>query len=209
MYIRPAIEEDLKAIVEIYNSTIDSRVATADTRPIEVESRLSWFHDRDVTCRPIWVVDINPKIAQSEVTGIEKLGDRKIVNLFARRSQKPVVAWLSFNDFYGRPAYKYTAEISLYVAKDYRGQGIADGLVKKAITECPKLRIKSLLAFVFGHNIPSVQLFAKHGFTRWGLLPQVAEMDKQERDLLILGRRIKAPSVVEGSFNRRAGDPKE
>ena len=202
MYIRPAIETDLKAIVEIYNSTINSRIATADTRPVTIESRLSWFHNRDLAYRPIWVVDIDPSIGKSEDPRIEKLGESKIVNLFSRRSQDKIIAWLSFNDFYGRPAYQHTAEISLYVAKDYRGQGIADGLVKKAIAESPKLRIKTLLAFVFGHNIPSIKLFTKHGFTRWGLLPQVAEIDRVERDLLILGRRIKTSSVVEGSFNK-------
>lgn len=202
MYIRPARETDLQAMIEIYNSTIDSRVATADTKPVTLESRLSWFNERDVIYRPIWVVDIEPKIDQSETPEIERLGDSKIVNLFSRRAQDKIIAWLSFNDFYGRPAYQYTAEISIYVARDYRRQGLADGLLKKAIEECPKLRIKTLLAFVFGHNIPSIKLFTKHGFTRWGLLPQVAEMDKTEIDLLILGRRIKTSSVVKGSFNK-------
>ena len=200
MYIRPARESDLKAIVEIYNSTIDSRVATADTKPVTIESRLSWFHDRDFTYRPIWVIDIDPKISKSEDLVIEKLGESKIVNLFSRRSQDNIIAWLSFNDFYGRPAYQNTAEISIYVAKDYRCQGIADGLLQKAIAKCPKLGIKTLLAFVFGHNIPSIKLFTKHGFTHWGLLPQVAEIDSLERDLLILGRRIKPASVVKGNF---------
>ncbi len=200
MYIRPAIESDLKAIVEIYNATIDSLVATADTKPVAIESRLSWFHDRDFTCRPIWVVDIDPNIGKLEDSGIEKLGESKIVNLLSRRSQAQIVAWLSFNDFYGRPAYQHTAEISIYVAKDYRCQGIADGLLQKAIAECPKLGIKTLLAFVFGHNTPSIKLFTKHKFTRWGFLPQVAEIERVERDLLILGRRIKPASVVKGNF---------
>ena len=86
MYIRPAIDKDLKAIVEIYNSTIDSRIATADTRPVTLESRLPWFHNRDFAYRPIWVVDIEPKIDQSETPEIEKLDDSKIVNLFSRRA---------------------------------------------------------------------------------------------------------------------------
>ena len=202
MYIRPAIETDLQAIVEIYNSTIGSRIATADTKPVAVESRLSWFHNRDFAYRPIWVVDINPNLSKLEDPRIEKLGESKIVNLFSRRAQDNIVAWLSFNDFYGRPAYQFTAEISLYVAQDYRLQGLADVLLKKAIRDCPKLRIKTLLAFVFGHNIPSIKLFTKHGFSRWGLLPQVAEMDRTERDLLILGRRIKASSVVDGNFKK-------
>lgn len=37
--IRSAITEDLPRIVEIYNSTVDSRMVTADTSPVTVESR--------------------------------------------------------------------------------------------------------------------------------------------------------------------------
>ncbi|MGK7897369.1 MAG: N-acetyltransferase family protein [Xenococcus sp. (in: cyanobacteria)] len=202
MYIRPAQETDLKSIVAIYKSTIDSRIATADLKPVALESRLSWFRDRDFMYRPIWVVDLAPNINKLEDPKIEKLKESKIVNLFSRRAEDKIIAWLSFNDFYGRPAYQHTAEISLYVAQNYRGQGIADRLLNRAIIECPKLKIKTLLAFVFGHNLPSINLFTKHGFTRWGLLPQVAEMDKTERDLLILGRRIKTPTLVEGKFNK-------
>ena len=47
-----------------------------------------------------------------------------------------------------------------------------------------------MLAFVFAHNAPSVALFERAGFVRWGLLPQVAELDGVERDLAILGRRL-------------------
>ena len=202
MYIRLARETDLKAIVAIYNSTIDSRIATADTKPVSLESRLSWFRDRDFNYRPIWVVDLEPSMDKSEATRIEKLGSSKIINLFPERAQDNIVAWLSFNDFYGRPAYQFTAEISLYVAQNFRGQGIGDGLLKRAIIECPKLRIKTLLAFVFGHNIPSIKLFTKYEFTRWGLLPQVAEIDQTARDLLILGRGIKTPTLIEGKFNK-------
>ncbi len=41
---RDAVETDLARIVEIYNSTIPSRMVTADTEPVSVESRLEWFY---------------------------------------------------------------------------------------------------------------------------------------------------------------------
>ena len=50
----------------------------------------------------------------------------------------------------------------------------------------------TFLAFIFGHNTPSLTLFAAAGFQRWGLLPQVAELDGVDRDLVILGRRLGA-----------------
>ena len=163
MYIRDAIEADLTAIVEIYNSTIPTRIATADTKPITVESRLSWFHNRDFRYRPIWV---------------------------AETETQQVVGWLSFNNFYGRPAYNHTAEISIYVADNYRRQGFGSQLIKRAIAFSPQLQIKILLGFIFAHNQPSINLFQNYGFQSWGLLPQVALLDNQAKDLVILGLNI-------------------
>ena len=58
------------------------------------------------------------------------------------------------------------------------------------LRDAPALGIRTLLAFVFGHNAPSITLFERCGFMSWGLLPRVAEIDGVERDLAILGRRL-------------------
>jgi L-amino acid N-acyltransferase YncA len=163
MYIREALETDLDAIVQIYNSTISDRVATADTSPVTVASRLLWFQNRDFRFRPVWVM--------------------------ATETQE-VVGWLSFNNFYGRPAYSHTAEISIYVATNYRYQGVGSSLLKQAIAFSSQLQIKILLGFIFAHNQPSLNLFYKYHFQQWGLLPQVAILDFQAKDLVILGLQI-------------------
>lgn len=51
--IREGHESDLPAIVGIYNASIPGRLATADTEPVSVESRRSWFRDRDVARHPL------------------------------------------------------------------------------------------------------------------------------------------------------------
>ena len=56
LVVRDATSEDLEEIVGIYNSTISSRVATADTEPVSVESRREWLLDRHER-RPVWVAD--------------------------------------------------------------------------------------------------------------------------------------------------------
>jgi len=62
---------------------------------------------------------------------------------------------------------------------------------RRATADTEPVSVQStLLAFVFGHNEPSVRLFEAHGFTRWGHLPRVATLDGREADLLILGRRL-------------------
>jgi L-amino acid N-acyltransferase YncA len=164
MRIRDAATADLPRIVEIYNAAIPDRMATADTTPVEVEQRRAWFADHKAGSRPLWVALQSPR--------------------------DTICGWLSFSSFYGRPAYHATAELSVYVAPEFRHQGIARALLVKALAEAPGLELKSLLGFVFAHNLPSVALFKGVGFTAWGHLPRVAELDGVERDLVILGLRI-------------------
>ncbi|MBW4617898.1 MAG: GNAT family N-acetyltransferase [Cyanosarcina radialis HA8281-LM2] len=163
MNIRDATELDLPAIVEIYNATIPGRMATADTEPVSSESRLAWFQQRDRATRPIVVMELSAKI----------------------------VGWLSFQSFYGRPAYRATAELSIYVAPTHLRQGIGHRLLEYAIGRSPELEIETLLGFIFAHNEPSLKLFEQFGFQRWGYLPKVAKLDGIDRDLAILGLQIK------------------
>jgi len=159
---RLAARDDLARIVEIYNATIPSRRATADTEPVSVESRVRWFEEHSPGFRPLWVVEVDGRIA----------------------------AWLSFSSFYGRPAYNKTAELSVYVDAARRKLGLGSYLLAQAIRHAPALKLDTLLGFIFGHNQPSLRLFEKYGFERWGELPRVALLDGVERDLLILGRRV-------------------
>jgi L-amino acid N-acyltransferase YncA len=162
MTVREAVEADLPAIVAIYNSTVPSRRVTADTEPVSVKSRLPWFQEHRTGFRPLWVVE----------------------------SDSRIVAWLSFSSFYGRPAYKATAEISIYVAPEYRHRGIGRELLREAIDHAPSIGVKTLLGFIFAHNEPSLRLFLDFGFQQWACLPGVAELDGIERSLLILGKRV-------------------
>jgi phosphinothricin acetyltransferase len=161
---RDATFDDLPAIVAIYNSTVASRQVTADLEPVTVESRVAWFHAHGPNARPLWVVED---------------ADR-------------VIAWLSFSDFYGRPAYSRTAEVSIYLDERARGKGLGKQLLAAALEAAPSLNIDTLLGFIFGHNAPSMALFRHFGFDDWGRLPRVAVLDGVERDLVIVGRRLAA-----------------
>lgn len=160
--LRAARVEDLPTIVAIYNASIPGRLATADTEPVTVAQREEWFLSFDPASRPLWV--------------LEDAGE--------------VRAWLSLKSFYGRPAYHRTVEAAVYVAPEHQRRGYAGRLLAHALGAAPGLGIATVLAFVFAHNAPSVALFMRHGFSGWGRLPRVAELDGVERDLLILGRRL-------------------
>ncbi|HEV3106103.1 MAG TPA: GNAT family N-acetyltransferase [Trinickia sp.] len=175
---RDATLDDLPAIVAIYNSTIASRQVTADLEPVSVQSRLAWFHAHGPGARPLWVVE-----SDARETGDDQTGG-------AHTHGKRVVAWLSFSDFYGRPAYARTAEISIYLDERARGQGLGKRLLEEALEAAPGLGIDTVLGFIFGHNMASLALFRRFGFEDWGRLPRVAVLDGIERDLVIVGRRI-------------------
>jgi len=163
--IRNADASDLPAIVDIYNAAIPGRLATADTEPVSLASRQSWFYDRDFSKHPIWVFeDPSP--------------------------DKRILGWLSFKPFYGRPAYAATAEVSIYVDPDAQRTGVATQLIEHALERATELRLTTYLAFVFAHNGPSLALCRKFGFEQWGHLPGIAVLDGTDRDLLILGKRI-------------------
>lgn len=160
--LQDAVLSDLSDIVSIYNETIAGRMATADLEPVTVESRMNWFKEHSPDHRPLWVL---------------KSGDK-------------VVAWISYQSFYGRPAYSATAEISIYISEAHRGKGLGRILLTQAVAFCPRIGVLTLLGFVFAHNEPSLALLRKFGFEEWAFLPRVANLDGIERDLVILGRRI-------------------
>jgi L-amino acid N-acyltransferase YncA len=156
--------EDLSTIVEIYNASIPARLATADLEPITPDSRRDWFESHSPHSHPLWVF--------------------KVANR--------VVGWLSLRPFYGRAAYKSTAEVSVYVAPEYHRQNIGRQLLDRAIDNCPHLGIYNLVGFIFAHNQPSLKLFMKVGFIQWGYLPGIAELNGIDRDLVILGLKLEA-----------------
>ena len=163
LFFRDAALNDLPQIVEIYNSTISSRMVTADSEPVTVESRKKWFSEHTFNKRPLWVIE-DPN--------------------------KNIIGWISFQNFYGRPAYDFTAEISIYLDSGQRGKGIGKKALHYAIDTAKELGIKTLLGFLFAHNEPSLKLFKHFGFEEWATLPNIAVLDGMERSLKILGKRI-------------------
>lgn len=154
--------KDLKNIVDTYNSTIPSKLVTADLNPVTIESKKIWFNAHNETKRPLWVVNVNNEYA----------------------------GWMSFNSFYGRPAYDATVEISIYLEEKYRGKGLGTACLNKAFETCKELNIKTLLGFIFDHNKTSLNLFYKMGFEKWAHLPKIANMIDDERGLIIVGKRL-------------------
>ena len=164
MIFRDASIDDLETIVRIYNSTVAGRMVTADTEEVTVSSKRKWFDEHDPARRPLWIVE--------EENGA-------------------VIGWVSFQSFYGRPAYDATAEISIYLDEQQRGKGYGKKILAHSIQQAPKHGITTLLGFIFAHNLPSIALFSNLGFEEWANLKNIAVLDGVKRSLKIFGLRVK------------------
>ena len=184
MIIRDAVEPDLPAIVEIYNATVPTRMVTAELEPTTVEARLPWFREHSSEHYPFWVAE----------------------------SEGRVIGWLDFKRFLPRCAYRCTAEISVYVDKEFRRRGVGQRLLEQAIARAPSRGITALVGLIFGHNESSLKLFQRLGFQRWGFFPGVAQLDGVERDLVVMGQHCPprstaiAKSLVESRISNQFSD---
>lgn len=163
MHYRNAQITDLPLIVTIYNSTIASRMVTADTTLVDVASKEAWFYEHNQNTRPLWMIEDN---------------------------KKNCIGWASFQNFYGRPAYEGTAEVSIYLHETKRGQGYGKKILQYCIDKASKLKLHTILGYIFAHNEPSIKLFTQAGFEEWANLKDIAIMDNHFYSLKIFGRKV-------------------
>ncbi|WP_129021212.1 GNAT family N-acetyltransferase [Edaphocola flava] len=163
LHFSPAQPEHLHFINRVYNDSIPAGLATADTEPLPFSAREEWYEAHQKSDRPVWIL-INEAGAPA--------------------------GWLSLSNFYGRPAYRNTAEVSMYIANEHQGKGYGKMALNQLIEMAPELGISNLLGFIFAHNEPSLKLFTRAGFEEWGRLPEIAHMPQAKRTLVILGKKI-------------------
>lgn len=162
-HIRPAHEADLRGIAEIYNEAILNTTATFDTEVKSLENRSQWFTERDENF-PILVVEQEHKI----------------------------IAYAALNKWSERKAYDVTAEISLYVHKDHRGQGIGKKLISK-IVELAKENgsLNSLIARITEGNEQSIYLHKQNGFELMGVMKQAGMKFGKLHDVTLMQLMLK------------------
>lgn len=161
--LRQATIEDLPEIVKIYNEAIIDGISTADSKVVSVEDKLEWFYTHDDK-RPILVKEYYGRI----------------------------IAWISLQPFYANLlAYRHSARINIYIDKNFQGKKLGQQFLSEAVEKALDYDIKTLLALNFADNLPSLKLFKKLGFKEWGCLNGVANIAGADKDLLVLGLRIK------------------
>jgi L-amino acid N-acyltransferase len=166
--IRPARREDCPAILEIYNDAVLTTTATYDYEPRSLEHRQSWFEDHKKTGLPVFV---------------------------AVSDDDHIVGWSALNRYHDRKGYQFTSENSIYIATDYRGQGIGKQLLGPLIESARKLGLRAIIAAIDGENEASVRLHARFGFEHVGRFKSVGYKFGRWLDVVYMELLLPEPSV--------------
>jgi L-amino acid N-acyltransferase YncA len=82
-----------------------------------------------------------------------------------------VLGYAYFTQMRERSAYRYTAENSIYVREDVRGQGVGKALVARLVDQAASMGFRQMVAVIGdSDNVGSIGVHSSLGFQRAGLL---------------------------------------
>jgi L-amino acid N-acyltransferase YncA len=105
------------------------------------------------------------------------------------RAGDTVGGWAALSATSRRPAYAGVAEVSIYVAQPYRGQGLGRSLLTALVFDSEAHGIWTLQAGIFASNDASIALHRRAGFRMIGLRERIAQRDGRWRDTVLMERR--------------------
>ena len=144
--IRPAREEDLPRLVEIYNHFVVHTPITFDLEPFSVEQRRPWFEQFAATGRH--------RLLVAEEAGV-------------------VQGYAGTRQFRVKKAYDPTVETSVYCAPEAARRGIGSQLYA-ALFEA--VRTEDIRTYIAGNTLPnpaSIALHERSGFVPVGTMRSV------------------------------------
>lgn len=100
-----------------------------------------------------------------------------------------VVGWVALMPYSNVPAYRGVAEISIYIAENYRNKGVGKKLMETLIQEAESNFIWMLHAKIFPENLASIALHKHFGFRIVGVFEQIGQLDNNWRDVVLMERR--------------------
>lgn len=169
--IRIATENDLPAILDIYNDAILNTTAVYDYTPHTLVMRREWFAAKQKNGFPVLVAEHGGMVA-----GFASYG--------------PFRAWA---------AYKYTVEHSVYVHPEFRRRGIAKQLMARLIEYAKQENVHTIVAGIDADNSVSIHLHRQLGFEQVAHFREVGYKFGRWLDLVFMQMILDPPaSLPEG-----------
>jgi len=100
-----------------------------------------------------------------------------------------VAGWIALVPVSPRECYAGVAEVSAYVAKEHRGNGVGAELLAALVESSERSGIWTLQTGVFPENKPSLALLRRFGFRALGTQERIGRMHGVWRDVVLLERR--------------------
>jgi L-amino acid N-acyltransferase YncA len=160
--IRPAREEDLPAIMAIYNHAVRETTAIWNWSEVDLDNRRAWMAARFAQGYPVLVADDG-----EECCGYASFGD-----------------WRAFD------GYRHTVEHSVYVAADRRGIGLGRRLLESLIEEARVRDKHVMLGGIEAGNAASLALHSALGFIETARLPEVGRKFDRWLDLVFMQKML-------------------
>ena len=159
--VRAARFGDLPLIQDIHNQGIIDRVATLDTELRTMADTQLWFK-RHGPRHPVLVAEAGGSIA----------------------------GWASLNTFNARPAYQYVADLSIYLARPWRGKGLGARLLSPLIPLAHELGYHKIVLSAFPTNTAGMRLYQRQGFTTVGMYKEMGLLDGRWVDTIIMEKLL-------------------
>lgn len=155
--IRPAREEDLPALLAIYNHAVLHSVATFDLEPLSLADWQAWYTRHNVDNHPLLVAVIG---------GVP-------------------VGYATLSSYRPMPAYRSTTELSLYIHPDFRRRGLGRLLAERILeTARADERTHMVISVITAENEASCHLHEQLGFTLCGHLHEAGYKHGRYHDVL-------------------------
>lgn len=101
-----------------------------------------------------------------------------------------VVAFAAASPFRARACYAGVAELSIYVARDFRGRGAGRAALDQLVRSAEEEGFWKLLGGVLSGNAASLRLLRAAGFREVGVYRKHARLDGAWRDVVLLERLL-------------------
>jgi phosphinothricin acetyltransferase len=199
--LRLAAAPDAEAICRIYNQGIEDRVATLETELRTPDERRQWLASRSPR-HPVIIAEVvdglsadpepasislRPPSVQAGLTV-----PATIINPSGPSADNPFgpIAWASLNVFNAREAYRFVADISVYVERGWRGKGVGRILLEK-LTELGRAHgFHKLVLSAFPGNAGGIALYARSGFRTVGIYHEQGQLDGKWVDTIVMEKLL-------------------
>jgi L-amino acid N-acyltransferase YncA len=160
--VRDAGEDDLPALLGIYNHAVLNETSIWNDDVADLADRHAWWQDRVSRGFPVYVADVDGAVA----------------------------GYGTFAEFRPHQGYRFTVEHSIYVATPAQRRGIGSVLLTRLIAEARRTNKHAMVGGIAAENAASIALHLRFGFVETARMPQVGFKFGRWLDLVLMQKLL-------------------